>query len=92
MSIITVFENLKKISFNNASEASYVYILSGQKLLKNSQNSQFDEFWYIVACGQTVLPDRFRIPIFSHCLKITQNVAFEFSNFGIFHHFLSYEK
>ena len=25
----------------------------------------------------------------SHCLKITQNVAFEYSNFGIFHQFLS---
>ena len=24
------------------------------------------------------------------CLKITQNVAFEFLNFGIFHQFLSY--
>ena len=26
----------------------------------------------------------------AQCLKITQNVAFEFLNFGIFHHFLSY--
>ena len=26
----------------------------------------------------------------SHCLKITQNVAFEFLNFGIFHQFLTY--
>ena len=26
----------------------------------------------------------------SHCLKITQNVAFEFFNIGIFHQFLSY--
>ena len=26
----------------------------------------------------------------SHCLKVTQNVAFEFLNFGIFHQFLSY--
>ena len=25
----------------------------------------------------------------SHCLKITQNVAFDIFNFGIFHHFLS---
>ena len=24
---------------------------------------------------------------YSQCLKITQNVAFEFLNFGIFHHF-----
>ena len=28
----------------------------------------------------------------AHCLKITtQNVAFEFVNFGIFHQFLSYK-
>ena len=26
----------------------------------------------------------------THCLKIPQNVAFEFFNFGIFHQFLSY--
>ena len=26
----------------------------------------------------------------AHCLKIAQNVAFEFLNFGIFHQFLSY--
>ena len=28
--------------------------------------------------------------LFAHCLKITQNVAFEFLNFGIFHQFLSF--
>ena len=33
--------------------------------------------------------NRWRNPI-SHCLKSTQNVAFEFLNFGIFHQFLSY--
>ena len=27
---------------------------------------------------------------YAHCLKIAQNVAFEFCNFGIFHQFLSY--
>ena len=32
----TVFENHKKVSFNIASEASYVYILSGQKFIKNA--------------------------------------------------------
>ena len=45
---ITVFENHRKISFNIASEASYIYILS-----KNAKNSQFDK-----ACNQTVVPDR----------------------------------
>ena len=40
----------EKVSFNIASEASYVYILSGQ-------NSKFFSFWKNIACGQTVLPD-----------------------------------
>ena len=30
------------------------------------------------------------IPWLAHCLKITQNVAFEFLDFGIFHQFMSY--
>ena len=37
-----MFENhKKKVSFNIASEASYVYILSRQKLIKNAKNGQF---------------------------------------------------
>ena len=48
----------EKVSFNIASEASYVYILSGQKLIKNAKNGPF---WRVFekpeACGQTVLPD-----------------------------------
>ena len=31
----------EKVSFNIASEASYVHILSGQKFMKNAKNSQF---------------------------------------------------
>ena len=31
----------EKVSFNIASEANYVFILSGQKFIKNAQNSQF---------------------------------------------------
>ena len=31
----------EKVSFNIASEASYVYILSGQKLIKNTKNGPF---------------------------------------------------
>ena len=42
----------EKVSFNIASEASYVYILSGQKW------SILARFWRLEACGQTVLPDR----------------------------------
>ena len=57
--IVTVFENPRKVSFDIASEASYVYILSGQKLIKNAKNGPF---WRVFkkpeACGQTVLPDR----------------------------------
>ena len=31
----------EKVSFNIASEASYAYILSGQKLIKNAKNVSF---------------------------------------------------
>ena len=31
----------EKVSFNIASEASYIYILSGQKLIKNAKNGSF---------------------------------------------------
>ena len=34
----------EKVSFNLASEASYVYILSGQKLIKNAKMVNFGEF------------------------------------------------
>ena len=37
-------KNSEKVSFNPASEASYFYILSGQKLIKNAKNGQFGEF------------------------------------------------
>ena len=48
----------KKVLFNIASEASSVYILSGQKLIKMSKRSILASFWKPEACGQTVLPDR----------------------------------
>ena len=34
----------EKVSFNNASEASYVYILSGQSSLKMPKIVNFDKF------------------------------------------------
>ena len=34
----------EKVSFNIASEASYVYILSGQKLIKKAKNGPV---WYV---------------------------------------------
>ena len=37
----TVFDNTEIVSINIASEASYAYILSGQKLIKNAKNGPF---------------------------------------------------
>ena len=42
----------EKVSFNIASETSYVYILIGQKLIKNAKNGEFwpnsnATFWVI---------------------------------------------
>ena len=34
----------EKVSFNIASEASYVYILNGLKLIKNTKMINFDDF------------------------------------------------
>ena len=36
----------EKVSFSIASEASYVYILIGQKFIKNTKNDQFDELFF----------------------------------------------
>ena len=36
-----VWKSQKNVSFNIASEASYVYILSGQNLIKNAKNGPF---------------------------------------------------
>ena len=39
---------IEKVSFNIASEASYVYILIGQKFIENAKNGQFWRvFWKI---------------------------------------------
>ena len=49
----------EKVSFNIVSEASYVYILSGQRFIKKCQKwSNFASFWKPKPCGQTLLPDR----------------------------------
>ena len=40
----TAFENHRKsLIWNIASEARYVYIMSGQKFIKNAKNSQFGD-------------------------------------------------
>ena len=36
----------EKVAFNIASEASYVYILTGQKLIKNATKGQFWRFFF----------------------------------------------
>ena len=52
-------EITENVSFNIASEASYVYVLSGQKLMENDKKwSILASFWKPEAFGQTVLPDR----------------------------------
>ena len=47
----------EKVSFNIASEASYIYILSGLKLLKNGKNSPtwrvFENLNAVKQCYQT---------------------------------------
>ena len=49
----SVWKLHKKVAVNIASVASYVYIWSGQKLVKNAKNG----FWKPKACGQIVLPE-----------------------------------
>ena len=53
----SVWKSQEKVSFNIASEASYIYILSGQKFINNAKISPL-VFLKLEACGQTVLPDR----------------------------------
>ena len=45
----------EKVAFNIASEASYVYILSGQKFIEKCP--KMASFWKLKACGQMKLPD-----------------------------------
>ena len=42
---------VQKVAFNFASEASYVYILSGQKLIKYAQNGQFGRLFENLKLG-----------------------------------------
>ena len=48
----------EKVSFNIASETSYVYILSWQKFIKLTKMVNLASFWILEACDQTE-PDRF---------------------------------
>ena len=52
---------ITKVAFNTASEAIYVYILSGQKFIKIAKKWstwQLTSSWIAEARSQTVLPDR----------------------------------
>ena len=72
----------EKVSFNIASEASYVYILSGQKLIKNAKNGPIlASFCKPEAFGQTVLPER-SVLIGQ---KLVENVQFSNTVWPVFH-------
>ena len=62
-----VFEITEKVAFNIAREASYIYILSGQKLIKNAKNSQFGEFLKILSLRSN---------------SVTRQVTFNRTNIG----------
>ena len=57
MMLAQCLEIVQKVAFNMASEASYVYILSGQKFIKNTKNGQF---W-------RVFENAIFLGIFKHC-------------------------
>ena len=38
---------IEKVAFNFASEASYVHILSGHKLVENAKNGKNGSFWRV---------------------------------------------
>ena len=86
----------EKVSFIMASEASYGYILSGQKFSKNCQKwSNLASFWKPKAFGQTELTDRSVLilqklveysnatfwVIFKHCTKVAFSYYFSSSLF-----------
>ena len=62
-----------------------LYQIQEEKLNFNRKVSIQSELWSFRFLNSNEL-----IFIQAQCLKITQNVAFEFFNFGIFHQFLSY--
>ena len=49
-----------------------------------------DSFIFLFAHTATIFTGKKGQGVLTQCLKITQNVAFEFLNLGIFHQFLSY--
>ena len=72
----TVFENRQKVAFNIASEASYVYISSGQKFIKNAKNGTFWRFF-----EKLTLADR-SLLIGQKLMKNAKNRMAEVRHFG----------
>ena len=78
-----MFENHLKSRIQHciASEASYVYILSGQKFTKNAKNGQvWRVFENLKTCGQTVLPDRSLLMV-QKLLENTNNTKMQMRHF-----------
>ena len=62
----------QKVTFNIASEASYVYILSGQKLIKNAKNGPF---WRVFE--NMKLADKFKNVNATLLNTVQRQIAFE---------------
>ena len=78
-----VWKSKKKVAFNIASEASYVYILSGQKFIKNAKNGPI---WWVLKTKSLRSNSVTRKVIF-HRSKIggkCQNWTIEMRHFGWF--------
>ena len=56
----------EKVSFNIASEASYVYILSGQKFIKNALNGPFLRVFENLCFGYVVKKSFLKTNILVH--------------------------
>ena len=66
----------QKVSFNIASEASYVYIIKVDKTLL-----KMPKIWKPEAWGQTVLPDRTKIG--EKCQKVKRDILIHFQTLWV---------
>ena len=83
--MVTVFENPKKVSFNIASEASYVYILCRQKFIKECQNwFNLASFW-----KPTKIGEKFKWDIFGWFSNNVIGSGISWSVPRIIYHFFS---
>ena len=77
---------IEKVSFNTASEASYLYILSGQKLIKMPKMINFASFLKLKAGSQTVLPDTLILKKYKNWWKMPKLKTFNETFYVIFKH------